>query len=41
MSAPVLASSLQIDNKTLGKFNRIGHRITGDRTGQSNTREVG
>src|SRR6202035_5682484 len=23
------------------KFNRIGHRITGDRTGQSNTRGVG
>ena len=27
--------------KKLGKFNRIGHRITGDRTGQSNTRGVG
>ena len=27
--------------KKLGKFNRIGHRITGDRIGQSNTRGVG
>jgi len=25
----------------LGKFNRIGHRITGDRTGQSNARGIG
>jgi transposase InsO family protein len=32
---------LHIDIKKLGKFNRIGHRITGDRTGQSNTRGVG
>jgi transposase len=32
---------LHIDIKKLGKFNRIGHRITGDRTGQSNTRAVG
>ena len=32
---------LPIDIKKLGKFNRIGHRITGDRTGQSNTRGVG
>ena len=31
---------VHIDIK-LGKFNRIGHRITGDRTGQSNTRGVG
>ena len=30
-----------IDIKKLGKFNRIGHRIIGDRTGQSNTRGVG
>jgi transposase InsO family protein len=30
-----------IDIKKLGKFNRIGHRITGDRTGQSNSRGVG
>ena len=32
---------LHIDIKKLGKFNRTGHRITGDRTGQSNTRGVG
>ena len=32
---------LHIDIKKLGKFNRIGHRITGDRNGQSNTRGVG
>jgi transposase InsO family protein len=32
---------LHLDIKKLGKFNRIGHRITGDRTGQSNTRGVG
>jgi transposase-like protein len=29
---------IHIDIKKLGKFNRVGHRITGDRTGQSNTR---
>jgi transposase InsO family protein len=32
---------IHIDIKKLGKFNRIGHRITGDRTGQSNGRGVG
>ena len=32
---------IHIDIKKLGKFNRIGHRITGDRTGQSNSRGVG
>src|SRR5690348_16033881 len=32
---------IHIDIKKLGKFNRIGHRITGDRSGQSNTRGVG
>jgi transposase len=32
---------IHIDIKKLGKFNRIGHRITGDRNGQSNTRGVG
>lgn len=32
---------IHIDIKKLGKFNRIGHRITGDRAGQSNTRGVG
>jgi transposase InsO family protein len=32
---------IHIDIKKLGKFNRIGHRITGDRTGQSKSRGVG
>jgi transposase InsO family protein len=32
---------LHLDTKKLGRFNRIGHRITGDRTGQSNGRGVG
>src|SRR5262245_8173120 len=32
---------IHIDIKKLGRFNRIGHRITGDRTGQSNNRGVG
>jgi transposase InsO family protein len=32
---------LHIDIKKLGKFNRIGHRITNDRTGQSKTRGIG
>jgi transposase InsO family protein len=32
---------LHIDIKKLGKFNRVGHRITGDRTGQSNSRGAG
>ena len=32
---------LHIDIKKLGRFERIGHRITGDRTGQSNRRGVG
>jgi len=32
---------IHIDIKKLGRFNQIGHRITGDRTGQSNTRGVG
>jgi transposase InsO family protein len=32
---------IHLDIKKLGKFNRVGHRITGDRTGQSNTRGVG
>ena len=32
---------LHIDIKKLGKFNRIGHRITGDRRGQSNARGIG
>jgi transposase len=29
---------IHIDIKKLGRFNAIGHRITGDRTGQSNQR---
>jgi hypothetical protein len=28
---------IHIDIKNLGKFNQIGHRITGDRQGQSNS----
>jgi transposase InsO family protein len=32
---------IHLDIKKLGRFNRIGHRITGDRTGQSNNRGVG
>ena len=32
---------IHIDIKKLGKFNQIGHRITGDRKGQSNNRGVG
>jgi transposase InsO family protein len=32
---------IHIDIKKLGKFNRTGHRITGDRTRQSNSRGVG
>lgn len=32
---------IDLDIKTLGRFDKIGHRITGDRTGQSNFRGVG
>ena len=32
---------IHIDIKKLGRFNRTGHRITGDRTRQSNSRGVG
>ena len=32
---------IHIDIKQLGRFERIGHRITGDRKGQSNSRGVG
>jgi transposase InsO family protein len=32
---------IHIDIKKLGKFNKIGHRITGDRKGQSNSRGIG
>ena len=32
---------LHIDIKKLGRFERPGHRVTGDRTGQSNSRGIG
>ena len=32
---------IHLDIKKLRRFIRTGHRITGDRTGQSNTRGVG
>jgi len=32
---------IHLDIKKLGRFDRVGHRITGDRTGQSRTRGVG
>jgi transposase InsO family protein len=32
---------IHLDIKRLGRFERIGHRITGNRTGQSNSRGVG
>ena len=32
---------IHLDIKKLGRFDRIGHRITGDRTGQSNSRGIG
>jgi len=32
---------IHIDIKKLSRFERVGHRITGDRTGQSNSRGVG
>jgi transposase InsO family protein len=32
---------IHIDIKKLGRFERVGHRITGDRTRQSNSRGVG
>jgi transposase InsO family protein len=32
---------IHIDIKKLGRFERTGHRITGDRTGQSNRRGIG
>jgi transposase InsO family protein len=32
---------IHIDIKKLGRFDKIGHRITGDRRGQSNSRGVG
>jgi len=32
---------IHLDIKKLGRFNRVGHRITGDRTGQSSARGIG
>ena len=32
---------IHIDIKKLGRFDRVGHRITGDRTGQSSRRGIG
>ena len=32
---------IHLDIKELGRFDRVGHRITGDRTGQSNSRDIG
>lgn len=32
---------IHIDIKKLGRFDRVGHRITGDRTGRSNSRGIG
>lgn len=32
---------IHLDIKKLGRFNQIGHRITGERTGQSNQRQNG
>jgi transposase InsO family protein len=32
---------IHLDIKKLGRFERVGHRITGDRTGQSNGRGIG
>lgn len=32
---------LHLDIKSLGRFERIGHRISGDRTGQSKSRGIG
>ncbi len=32
---------IHIDIKKLGRFERVGHRVTGDRSGQSNSRGVG
>src|SRR3546814_16381712 len=33
-----LGELIHIDIKKLGRFDKVGHRITGDRTGQSNAR---
>lgn len=38
---PEPGALIHFDTKKLGRFDRIGHRITGDRTGQSNARGIG
>lgn len=35
------AGLIHLDIKRLGRFERVGHRITGDRTGQSKSRGIG
>ena len=47
-AAPIVRSEyaepgglIHLDIKRLGRFDRVGHRITGDRAGQSNSRGVG
>jgi hypothetical protein len=37
----ITGEMIHIDIKKLGRFNKIGHRIAGDRTGQSHNRGVG
>jgi transposase InsO family protein len=32
---------IHLDIKNLGRFDKVGHRITGDRAGQSNSRGIG
>ncbi|MGE6786749.1 IS481 family transposase, partial [Ensifer adhaerens] len=32
---------IHLDTKSLGRFERVGHRISGDRTGQSRSRGIG
>ena len=32
---------IHLDIKRLGRFDQVGHRITGDRTGQSKSRGAG
>lgn len=34
----VVATAIHLDIKKLGRFQQVGHRITGDRTRQSSTR---
>ena len=41
MSVNILGEMIHIDIKKLGRIDGIGHRITGDRRGQSNRRSRG